>query len=342
MAEVPTARADTIDSSELGFTLPVEMVFLVSCEDANTNWPDLSFAAEPEEVRIADAVEKFKIAKQHGVDTIVDRTLPGIGRNVARVKKVAEQVPVNIIVSTGWYTWNDLPFFFAFTDEWQNPDVAPRPSLEDLIVRDLEEGIADTGVRAGIIKCVTDKPGLTDGVTRAIRAAARAHRRTGAPITTHTGMGIGTKSGLLQQGVLEEEGVDLSRVHIGHIDFTPPDVPLDEFMQIMDRGSLISFDTLAPSGMHPPEYATARVERIVELCKHGYADRIMLSGDSACWHDLLPVGTIASEFAYPTYTHVPLGLLPTLRERGVSEAHIEQMMVKNPRRLLETRSNGGY
>ena len=345
MAQVPTARGDFIDTAEMGFTLPVEMVFLISSGDANANWPDISFDAVPEEERIADAVAKFHYAYEHcGVRTIVDRTLPGIGRDVRRVKKVAQQVPVNIIVCTGWYTWDTLPFFFSFSEheEWSKQLKDPRPKLEDLFVRDIEEGIAGTGVRAGLIKFVTDHPGLSGDVPNLGRSVARAHRRTGTPITTHTGMGVGVKSGLMQIELFEKEGVDLTRVQIGHVDMSQPDAPLDDFKRIMDKGALVSFDTLAPTGMFPPVFHEKRIERIVELCKQGYSVRIMVSSDSACWHDLFPVGTIESEFAYPTYCHVTMGLLPELRENGVSEADIEQMTVKNPQRLFESKARGPY
>jgi phosphotriesterase-related protein len=218
------------------------------------NWPDHTFAELPVENRIADAVAKLKIAKEAGVDTIVDRVIPGLGRDVPLVSTIAAQVPVNIIVATGWYTWRDLPLYFVFREKFPHLMKHPEPSLEDLFVRDIEDGIRDTGVRAGIIKIVADQYGITEGVRIAIRAAARAHRRTGAPITTHTAQGVGVQSGLLQQEALAEEGVDLSRVIIGHIDWTPPEVPLDEFERLLQAGSFISFDTLGLDPQWPAQF----------------------------------------------------------------------------------------
>ena len=104
MADVPTARGDVIDSSELGFTLPAEAIFAISTE-VNMNWPDVSFGqGDQVALRIEDAVAKLAVAKQCGVDTIVDRCIPGIGRNVPLLRQVAQAAPVNIILSTGYYT----------------------------------------------------------------------------------------------------------------------------------------------------------------------------------------------------------------------------------------------
>src|SRR6185503_12571790 len=86
--------------------------------------------------------------------------------------------------------------------------------MTDMFVRDIEEGIAGTGVKAAILKCATDKPGVTHGVERVLRAVAKAHRSTGVPISTHTH--ARTERGLDQQRIFEEEGVDPSRVIIGH------------------------------------------------------------------------------------------------------------------------------
>ncbi|EUA31184.1 aryldialkylphosphatase [Mycobacterium xenopi 3993] len=57
--------------------------------------------------------------------------------------------------------------------------------MTDLFVRDIEHGIADTGVKAAILKCATDEP-ASPGVERVLRAVAQAHKRTGVPISTHT------------------------------------------------------------------------------------------------------------------------------------------------------------
>ena len=353
MTDISTARGDRVEAGDLGFTLVSEIIFNVNTDISN-NWPDIGLGSgEQLDRRIEQAIERLREAGRHGVETIVDRVLPGQGRNVANVKRIAQEVPVNIVVCTGWYTWVELPHQFLFREIWGLTE-PNEPTLEDLFVRDVEEGIADTGVRAGLIKFATDHYGLTPSVEHIMRSAARAHRRTGVPITTHTGQG--TVHGKIQQQLLEEEGVDLSRVIIGHIDKTPRDTPIDEFAAVMDRGSYLAFDMVGI-----PDFASEgkagegksvtitdsdlRVNRIVELCERGYADRIMVSHDQCCWSDLLPEPMlIASDErkGVPPYTQVHHQLIPALRERGVSDQQIEQITVVNPRTLFETTAAGPY
>ena len=115
-------------------------------------------------------------------------------------------------MATGLYTYNDIPFRFHY--EGPGGMLGGPEIMTEMFVRDIEQGIADTGVKAGILKCATDEPGITPGVERVLRAVAQAHKRTGVPISTHTHAGL--RRGLEQQRIFEEEGVDLSRVVIGH------------------------------------------------------------------------------------------------------------------------------
>jgi phosphotriesterase-related protein len=176
----------------------------------------------------------------------------------------------------------------------------------------------------------------------ALTAAAGAHRRTGAPITTHTGVHSGAKTGLLQQEVFRELGVDLSRVVLGHIDFTPGS-DLREIQQCIDNGSYVGFDTLFLSDEMGNR--DSRVTRIIELCKRGHADQMVLSHDAWVFHDLWPEQAFrhhVDNATSPTYTEVKLELIPELLAAGVTQADIDQMTVANPRRIFESRDLGGY
>ncbi len=333
MAKVPTARGDEIESGELGFTLMAESLFNVDTE-VNLNWPDTFGDVEK---RITDAIAALKVAKRHGVDTLVDRSIAGIGRNVPLMKRVALESPVNIIVSTGFYTWRDIPLMFYFRELFRDK-LEDKRGMEYYFQRDLEEGIGNTGVRAAILKCATDQYGVTEGVEMVIRAVARVHRRTGAPISTQTD---GAPAGLAQQRIFDEEGVDLSRVYIGHVDKTPGTC-VEEIQKLIDRGSTVSFDMLSAADLYG--IRESRINRIVELCSRGCADRMLLSHDLPSFSDLLPE-VDAQRFMYTKYspwTEMTLSLLPILRERGVTEEQIEQMMVRNPRRIFESRALGPY
>ncbi|MEJ8566202.1 phosphotriesterase family protein [Elongatibacter sediminis] len=342
---IPTARGDAIPSSKLGLTLPTELIIQESTE-VNMNWPDVSWGGAPEEERIAWVVEQLKYAHENfGVDTIIDRTIPGIGRNVPRMQKVAKQVPVNIIVTTGWYTLYELPYYFHYRENF--PEMygpGDGPSLEDFIVRDIEEGILDTGVRAAAIKVLSDKYGIegTPDVRKVFGISARAHRRTGAPLLTHT---VGTDMARLQQDVFLEDGVDLSRVVLGHLDRAAPDAKLSEFEFLLDRGSFISFDGWGNGEPNMvasnPSSREKNLDRIVALINKGYGDHILISAGLMPFYDAFPQAFRAGG-NYHAYSRLAVDIIPTLKEMGVSDADIKRLTVDNPRRVLESKCLGGY
>src|SRR3954466_12844517 len=181
-----------------------EHVFVLT-PDVQQNYPE---EWGSEEDRVADAVAKLTALAASGVSTIVDPTVIGLGRYIPRIQRVAEQVDLNIVVATGCYTYQDVPFFFHHRGPALDAALGtsvPDPMV-DMFVRDIEDGIAGTGVRAAFLKCAIDRPGLTRVVDRVMRAAAKAPRRPGVPITVHTHPG--SRQGLAAQKVLTDEGVD--------------------------------------------------------------------------------------------------------------------------------------
>ncbi len=196
MSTVNTVRGP-IDPAELGVTLMHEHIFVLSTEIMQ-NYPE---TWGDEEQRVAEAVVRLNELSSHGIKSVVDLTVVGLGRYIPRIQKVAQQTPVNIIVATGIYTYNDIPFYFHFRGPG-TPFEGPEPMI-DMFVKDIQQGIADTGVKAGILKCATDSPGMTKGVERVLRAVAQAHRQTGVPISTHTH--ARSKRGLEQQRVFRKK-----------------------------------------------------------------------------------------------------------------------------------------
>jgi phosphotriesterase-related protein len=313
MPAVQTARGP-VDTGKLGRVLMHEHVFVISTE-IQQNYPE---EWGPEDVRVADAIRRLNELKAAGIDTILDPTALGLGRYVPRIKRIADQIGLNIIVATGLYTFDVLPHYFGSRGE----DV-----MTSMFVRDIEKGIADTGIKAGVIKCATDAPGVTPGVERVLRCCARAHRQTGVPITTHTH--ARTKRGLEQQKIFKEEGVDLSRVVIGHCGDTDDIAYLEE---LMANGSTIGMDRFGIDALLSTE---ARVDTVAKLCKRGYADRMVLSHDAACYLDWIPGELPPPTMRHWNYLHISKDVLPMLRERGVTDAQIQQMLVDNPRRYFE-------
>ena len=164
MAQVNTVRGP-VDGDSLGRTLMHEHIFVLSPEIEKTaaEWDE---AAEQ-----ARAVTKLRELKRRGIDTLVDLTVVGLGRYVPRVAAIAAQVPeINVVVATGVYTYNEVPMYFHFRGP--GTVLGGDEPMVDLFVREIHEGIGDTGVRAAILKCASDRPGITPGVERVLRAVA--------------------------------------------------------------------------------------------------------------------------------------------------------------------------
>lgn len=317
--QVETARG-AMETSKLGVTLMHEHVFVLSPEVLQ-NYP----ALWNEEERVSDAVAKLNELKTRGVDTIVDPTVVGLGRCIPVIQRIAQQTELNIVVATGLYTYNELPLYFQF----RGPGTAlgGPEMMTDMFIKDITEGIGGTGVKAAILKCVTDTAGLTPGVERVLRAVAQAHRQTGVPITTHTD--AHTQRGRDQQRVFAEEGVDLSRVIIGHCGDT---TDLAYLKELMDNGSTIGMDRFGIDMTLPFD---DRVHTVIELCRQGYAEKMVLSHDAACFIDWFDQALLHTGAPNWRYTHISNDVLPALRARGVTDAQIRQMLVDNPRRIFE-------
>jgi len=321
MAEIQTVRGP-IDSSQLGRVLIHEHIFVFDFEYVENYRPDWD-----EDREVAKAAARLQALKQAGIDTIIDLTVLGLGRQVKRIAKVAEKTDLQIIVATGAYTFDEAPTAFGYWGPGRTVD-APREPMIDLFVGDATEGIAGTGIRAGELKCAIDMPGLTEGVERVLRSIARTHIITGLPITVHTAPA--NRSGLIVQQVLEEEGVDLRDVIIGHCGDS---TDLDYLMELADKGSILGMDRFGIEMACP---TGDRIRTIAEMVKRGYADRMGLSHDCACWSHYFPSPEHQREH-FPThdYMHISSNVIPALREAGVSERELDMMFIDNPRRHFE-------
>jgi phosphotriesterase-related protein len=320
MATIQTVKG-SIDTSQLGATLMHEHIFVLSTE-IDQNYPAVW---GDEEQRVAAAIARLNELKAAGIDTIVDLTVVGLGRYIPRIQRIAAATGLNIVVATGLYTYNDVPHFFHFRGP--NTLMGGPETMVDMFVKDITEGIAGTGVKAAILKCATDEPGLTPGVERVLRAVAKAHRATGVPISTHTH--VQTRRGLDQQRVFAEEGVDLSRVVIGH---TGDSTDIGYIEEIISNGSFVGMDRFGIDVLLPFE---DRVNTVAKLCERGHADKMVLAHDTACLNDWLDESSLATMTPHWNFLHISHDVLPALKQRGVTDAQIHQMLVENPRKVFE-------
>ena len=319
MATVETALGP-VALDKLGRTLMHEHVFILQPE-ALQNW---GHAFGPcywdERERIADAVTKLSALVDGGIATIVDPTVPGLGRYVPRIREVAQGAGINIVVATGVYAFLELPNFIAYRST---------DAIAELFVRELREGINDTGVKAAFLKCAVERHGIIGDVPRLLHAIAIASNETGAPVMVHTN--AQARTGLAALDALTGHGVDPTRIVIAHAGDSND---LGYLRAIADTGAWLGCDRFGIDHFN----ATAdRVRTLSALLELGYGDRIHLSHDAACFFDFM-VGDPFFADEKPDYLLISNQVVPALLKAGVTQAQIDQMMIENPRRFF---SGGG-
>jgi phosphotriesterase-related protein len=319
VGEVQTFRGP-VRPDDLGTTLIHEHVF-VGHQELDLNLPHPEWC---EDVAVETAVGGLERLWDLGVRTVVDLTVLGLGRDVARVRRVAERVRIKLVASTGYYTADVLPAYFATHGPGRLVG-GPDPLLE-LFLHDIEVGIADTGVRAGMLKVVTDRQGLTPDVRRVMEAAATAHRRTGVPITTHTH--APSRNGVDQLAFFVERGVAPDRLVIGHCGDSED---LDYLRELMDAGATIGMDRFGMEHVLPDP---ARIATVLTLLEEGYADRMVLSHDAAFFSRVTPPSWRAAHVPHWNMENISRRVLPALLAGGATEEQLQQLMVRNPARIL--------
>jgi len=318
MSTVQTVTG-AVEASALGATLMHEHIFIRNPE-LEQNYPTGEW---DDDAMHAAALERMRALGAAGIRTLVDLTVMGLGRSIEPIRRLAAESPVNIVVATGYYTSRDLPTFFGTHSPGGFIDEEP---LAAMFLADIRDGIAGSGIRAGIIKVASDRFGITDDVGRVFAAAAHAHHETGVPIATHSNPHL--QGGLEQQERFRALGVDLSRVVIGHCGDT---TDLDYLQRLLDAGSPIGLDRF---GMTITGVDAERIDTLHRLIELGYAEQLVVSHDASLYS--VNMAPSFKDRLMPDWTHLIISeqVLPELRRRGVPEATIEQIMVRNPERLL--------
>ena len=313
----------TAEEASIGFTLMHEHLFMLSV-GMYERWPHLL----DRDAAVAAVAAKVSRAKSLGVKTIVDMTTPNMGRDLSLLTEVARLTDVNIVAATGAHPHEPLPLYLQGVVGDAADGIDP-DRLADLFVHDIEVGMDGTEIKAGIIKTGSD-PVVDENNTRLLLAAARAHLRTGAPICTHTH--AGNQVGLQQQDVFANAGVDLRHVIIGHCGDS---TDLSYLTALADRGSYLGMDRF---GYTMPGRATLttsqRVEVVAELCRLGYASKMVLSSDSVTWSDVISGDYFAEHLPDWNLAYVPNTVIDHLKEAGISDDDLYQMTHVNPATVL--------
>ena len=280
---------------------------------------------------VTAATEEASEFKNLGGGTIVDVTPADIGRDPLALRTIARSTGLNIVAGTGHYVHIAHP-----------PGLGDEPTgkIAERMIIELTEGIDGTGIRAGVIGEIGTSHPLHPREEKVLRAAARAQQGTGYPISVHVAPSARQGHDVLD--ILENEGTDLGRVVMGHLDLTLGhlDAEFDEIVgyhsSLGERGCYVQYDTCGvelyvPSGgLGPPFWLPSdltRLKAIARLLEAGHGDRLLLSQDVCTKKDLVRYGGFG-------YGHILRYFVHNLEEIGVVRSESDRMLIDNPKRML--------
>lgn len=271
---------------------------------------------------IERVVDAFQGLHQHGVKTVVDPCPMDLGRDVEFMAEVSQKSGINLICATGAYAETmGISFTFAALSVDQ---------IVEAYVKEIEDGVGETGIRCGIIKIATGEGVVTDYERKVITAAARAAQITGVPILSHTER---CTCGHDQIDIVTGEGVAPSSLLVGHSCGTD-DPPYQR--SLAERGAYVGFDRFGAVLEIADEI---RISNLKAMLDHGHGERVMVSHDTVnCWKGGVGAMTPAElSAAMPDWkiTHLFENIFPVLRSQGVSPEQLDEVVIGNPRRYFE-------
>jgi phosphotriesterase-related protein len=309
-----------------GACAPDELGLTLMHEHLLVGWPGWDAHAGEDRAaareRVARCTARMQELREYGVRSLLDPCPMDLGRDVELMADVAQRSGVRIVCATGLYKEDQgAPAYFKFRTQFGDA----LSEMRDLFVRELTEGIGETGIRAGVIKVATGANRITPYEELVLRAAAGAHLATGAPITTHTEEGT---MGVEQLALLTQEGVPPTSIVIGHCCGSSD---LGYHLKMLDGGAFLGFDRFGLELIHPDR---AREAALIGLLGLGLERQLVLSHDTVwCWRGRGPSlpATVMPDWEP---THLFKRIIPRLRDAGVSQAKIDTMLVENPRRYF--------
>ena len=246
-----------------------------------------------------------------GLSRVVDMSCRGMGRDYAYLDRMEKETGIELLVSTGFYKDPFLPPIV---------ESSGIEALSALMIEDIEKGAEGSMRKARIIGEIGTSLGkMTENEEKVFRAAAIAHEKTGVPISTHTTLGTYAWE---QLTLLRSHGVNPTRLIIGHLDLADNE---DIILRVLDAGVYLEFDTVGKIKYLADE---KRIAFIRTCCERGYVKQLLLSMDITRRSHLKANGGIG-------YAYLVDSFLPRLREAGVSEEAIQDMLVHNPDRIFK-------
>lgn len=323
MATVETVRGP-LDATKLGKTLIHEHFYF--------GYPgfqgDMTIGTSDFEIKKQQGVKVARFMQEQGVQTVVDPTPNECGRDVKLLKAVSEETGLNIICATGYYYEGEgaTPYF-----KFRQQLGIAEEEIYELFMEEITNGIEGTGIKPGIIKLASSKDEITEYERMFFRAAVRAQKETGIVLLTHTQEGT---MGPEQASFLVEQGADPSKVVIGHMCGT---TDISQHLKTLNEGVYIAMDRFGLQGMVGTPSDEARMTVLMGLLGQGYDNKVFLSHDTVnVWWGRDPVIPEALQPMIQHWTpdHIFRRILPELKERGVPERKISQMLEINAGNLF--------
>jgi phosphotriesterase-related protein len=247
---------------------------------------------------------------------LVDSMPCDSGRNILKLAALARGADVHVLAPTGLH----LARYYD-PGHWGN--FYSEDELADLFVADIEQGIdahdyngplvRRTPHRAGLIKIATDTA-FTPREEKIFAAAAQAHRRTGAPILTHTEQGA---LGLEQVERLRALGVDLRHVVLSHLDRRPDPA---YHREILASGVRVEYDS---AFRWKPAQGNPTRDLVLALLPE-FPDQIMLGMDAA------RASYWTTHGGKPGMSYLLTTFRPELHASGVSDEQLHRIFVSTP------------
>lgn len=306
--EINLVSGKKVSIRNLGFILPHEHL-RVRSEGITNYWPGVYDEQKEKEI----ISKKIKECMKFGVNTIFDMTVFGLGRDINLMEEISNKTGINIVASTGLYTFTELPRLLKSRSN---------NFLANLFIKDIEEGIGNAKTKASLLKCATDQPGVTQDVEKVIRAVAIAHVKTGAPIITHSFPG--NQSGLAQIKILKDEGVNMNQVVIGHSGDTED---IGYLRALLKEGVFIGLDRF---GILKYPTTEARINIALRLINEGFSDRILISHDASLINDKYNEDETPHFVEPRSLSFIPNVVIPELLRRGVKKELVDQITKENP------------
>jgi phosphotriesterase-related protein len=260
--------------------------------------------------------------RRMGGGTVCDLSSRGIRIDalLLQLRRLSKALGLHIIVGTGYYVAPHHDSFAA---------AATIDQLAQLFVREIEVGMGHERVRAGILGEIGLSQPPKEVEIRVLRAAARAHLLTGAPIVVHQRDYEHYRVPHAALDILAEEGVVSNRVVIGH---SGDAQDLSSVRAAAERGAYIAYDFFGIPGYDPESNRQLPQEReyvdgVLCLVMEGFITRVLLS------HDICTKAHL-HRYGGHGYDHLQRWVKPMLLKAGLTEDDFDTIMVRNPARLL--------